>query len=247
MTDPTIPDLVARLRELHEKLQALQVGTPEFTAARQLFRDALQLSAPGILDALDHVGDAAAHSPDGGKEEGEPGFLSSDGVCPFCNCYADTPHTWRDCAHDLRERTQGLQERTDRLERDYAAANSTLREALAAFRLKVSEALGCTKLVHGVTPEPFTVAASDDVALGAIRDLKERSTWVPIEECGELEEGAEYLVRMKRGVLEPLITIARWTGAEWRVRIADVERYDYRAEHITHLHEMGPIRGPGEG
>lgn len=55
MTDPTIPDLVARLRELHEKLQALQVGTPEFTAARQLFRDVLQLSAPGILDALDHL------------------------------------------------------------------------------------------------------------------------------------------------------------------------------------------------
>jgi len=55
MTDPTIPELIARLRELHAKLQALQVGTPEFTAARQLFRDVLQLSAPGILDALDHL------------------------------------------------------------------------------------------------------------------------------------------------------------------------------------------------
>lgn len=69
MTDPTIPELVARLRELHAELQALQVGTPEFTAARQL---ALQLSAPGILDALDHVGDAnkmVPHSPDGGKVE----------------------------------------------------------------------------------------------------------------------------------------------------------------------------------
>src|SRR5690606_12452395 len=53
--DPTIPELVARLRELHAKLQALQVGTPEFTEARQLFRDVLQLSAPGILDALDHL------------------------------------------------------------------------------------------------------------------------------------------------------------------------------------------------
>lgn len=53
MPDPTIPEIVARLRELHAKLQALQVGTPEFTAARQLFRDALQLSAPGILDALE--------------------------------------------------------------------------------------------------------------------------------------------------------------------------------------------------
>jgi len=52
MPDPTIPELVARLRELHAKLQALQAGTPEFTAARQLFRDVLQLSAPAILDAL---------------------------------------------------------------------------------------------------------------------------------------------------------------------------------------------------
>lgn len=134
-SDPTIPELVARLRELHEKLQALQVGTPEFTAARQLFRDVLQLSAPGILDALDHIGDA--------------------------NKMASSP-------------------------------------------------------------------------------------WRPIEECGELEAG-EYPVRMKRGALEPLITIARWSGAEWQVRIVDAERYYYRAEHITHVHEMGPIRGPGEG
>lgn len=72
------------------------------------------------------------------------------------------------------------------------------------------------------------------------------SPWRPIEDYLSLAPG-EYMVRMKRGELEEHITIARWTGAEWRVRIADVERYDYRAEHITHLHDMGPIRGPGRG
>lgn len=54
--------------------------------------------------------------------------------------------------------------------------------------------------------------------------------WAPIEERGEL-----------------LITIARWSGAEWQVRIVDAERYYFRADHITHVHRMGPIRGPGEG
>lgn len=75
--------------------------------------------------------------------------------------------------------------------------------------------------------------------------------WRPIDECGELEGGKEYLVRMKRGKLDELITelitIARWSGAEWQVRIGDAERYSYRAEDITHVHRMGPIRGPGEG
>src|SRR5690606_1335237 len=95
----------------------------------------------------------------------------------------------------------------------------------------------------------------------AVRLVRERLTrmldslppsdpWLPIEECGELEAGAEYLVRMQRGKLDELITelitIARWSGAEWQVRIGDAERYYYRAEHITHVHRMGPIRGPGE-
>ena len=50
--------------------------------------------------------------------------------------------------------------------------------------------------------------------------------WAPIEERGEL-----------------LITIARWSGVEWQVRIVDAERH-YRAEHIAHVHCMGPVRGP---
>src|SRR5690606_37202572 len=66
--DPTIPEIVARLRELHAKLQALQVGTPEFTEARQLFRDVLQLSAPGILDALERDTEALARAWEEGAE-----------------------------------------------------------------------------------------------------------------------------------------------------------------------------------
>jgi hypothetical protein len=84
--------------------------------------------------------------------------------------------------------------------------------------------------------------------------LESLTTWLPIEECGELEAGAEYLVRMKHAATEALvvlvcelITIARWSGAEWQVRIGDAERYYYRADHITHVHRMGPIRGPGDG
>src|SRR5690606_12295073 len=95
-------------------------------------------------------------------------------------------------------------------------------------------------------------------ALPAILDALERqgphleslTTWRPIDECGELEAGAEYLVRMKHADTETLvvqvcelITIARWSGAEWQVRIVDAERY--RAEHIAHVHCMGPVRGPG--
>jgi hypothetical protein len=98
----------------------------------------------------------------------------------------------------------------------------------------------------------------------AVRLVRERLTrmldslppsdpWLPIEECGELEAG-EYLVRMKHADTETLvvpvcelITIARWSGAEWQVRIVDAERYYYRADHITHVHRMGPIRGPEEG
>ena len=68
MTGTAIPELVARLRELHEKLQALQVGTPEFTAARQLFRDVLQLSAPAILDALERGTEAFARAWEEGAE-----------------------------------------------------------------------------------------------------------------------------------------------------------------------------------
>lgn len=145
-------------------------------------------------------------SPDGVEVDG-PGPLSSDGVCPFCNCYADTPHTWRDCAHDLRETNRGLRERADRVTLDFTSANNGLREHLAQFRLKVCEALGCTKLVHGVTPEPFTVAASDDVALAAIRGLRERTTWHPISEPPSAEVhawcGGWYLLRHDDGELCP--------------------------------------------
>jgi len=112
----------------------------------------------------------------------EPGPLSSDGVCPFCNCYADTPHAWRDCAHDLRETAQGLAERAERVTRDSVAAISRVRGRLAEFRLRVSEAAGCTRVVTDVTPEPFTAAASDDVALETIRGLRERATWRPTTE-----------------------------------------------------------------
>jgi predicted nucleic acid-binding Zn-ribbon protein len=169
-------------------------------------RDGRAVKGEGRTDAealgqvRKQVGLPSPHSPDGRKVDG-PGPLSDDGVCPFCNCYADadTPHAWRDCARDLREVKQGLQERTDRLERDYAAANSRLREAFSAFRLKVSEALGCTKLVHGVTPEPFTVPADDQVVLETIRTIESRSTWRSITQVPTEEEhawcGGEYAVR----------------------------------------------------
>src|SRR5690606_10497101 len=75
--------------------------------------------------------------------------------------------------------------------------------------------------------------------------LAPSSPWRPIEDYLSLTPG-EYMVRMKRGELAEHITIARWSGAEWQVRIVDAERYYYRAEHITHVHSMGLIRGPGE-
>lgn len=100
----------------------------------------------------------------------------------------------------------------------------------------------CDLLAHVATSaDPEVVRMAEfEVSRGPVTDGVS-DPWVPIEERGELEAG-EYLVRMKE-----FITIARWSGAEWQVRIVDAERYYYRAEHITHVHRMGPIRGPGEG
>ncbi len=98
MTDPTIPEIVARLRELHAKAnpgpldlvrfdhddgdiswQSQQANPPHEVLTNVLASDLPQARAaveliveainalPAILDALDHVGDAVAHSPDGGN------------------------------------------------------------------------------------------------------------------------------------------------------------------------------------
>lgn len=90
MTDPTIPELVARLREIDSEwgdnwtlgideagnLLVLD-GEGEFVGALHEDSDRLaeavcelRKALPVILDALDHIGDAnkmVAHSPDGGK------------------------------------------------------------------------------------------------------------------------------------------------------------------------------------
>ncbi len=60
--------------------------------------------------------------------------------------------------------------------------------------------------------------------------------WVPIEECGELEEGRTYLVLVDGESLY----LANWQMGEWLT----IERI--HPSRITHVHQMGPIRGPGE-
>lgn len=67
--------------------------------------------------------------------------------------------------------------------------------------------------------------------------------WVPIEECGELERG-RYLVQLRSGAQ----IVALWSGDSegWVLRQRDLDEFDSPRD-ITHVHQMGPIRGPGEG
>lgn len=68
------------------------------------------------------------------------------------------------------------------------------------------------------------------------------SPWVPIEECGGLERG-RYLVQLRSGAQ----IVALWSGDSegWVLRQRDLDEFDSPRD-ITHVHQMGPIRGPGE-
>lgn len=88
----------------------------------------------------------------------------------------------------------------------------------------------------------------------AVRLVRERLTrmldslppsvpWRPIEECGELERG-RYLVQLRSGAQ----IVALWSGDSegWVLRQRDLDEFDSPRD-ITHVHQMGLIRGPGEG
>lgn len=68
------------------------------------------------------------------------------------------------------------------------------------------------------------------------------SPWCPIEECGELERG-RYLVQLRSGAQ----LVALWSGDSegWVLRQRDLDEFDSPRD-ITHVHQLGTIRGPGE-
>lgn len=87
----------------------------------------------------------------------------------------------------------------------------------------------------------------------AVRLVRERLTrmldslppsvpWRPIEECGELARG-RYLVQLRSGAQ----LVALWSGDSegWVLRQRDLDEFDSPRD-ITHVHQMGPIRGPEE-
>lgn len=87
----------------------------------------------------------------------------------------------------------------------------------------------------------------------AVRLVRERLTrmldglppsdpWRPIEECGELERG-RYLVQLRSGAQ----LVALWSGDSegWVLRQRDLDEFDSPRD-ITHVHQLGTIRGPGE-
>lgn len=87
----------------------------------------------------------------------------------------------------------------------------------------------------------------------AVRLVRERLTrmldslppsvpWRPIEECGELARG-RYLVQLRSGAQ----LVALWSGDSegWVLRQRDLDEFDSPRD-ITHVHQMGTIRGPGE-
>lgn len=71
------------------------------------------------------------------------------------------------------------------------------------------------------------------------------SPWRPIEECGALEDGwyDVWVVKPEYdGGAGQLMHARRFPSGEFVVA-----GLIYEAQHITHVHRMGPIRGPGEG
>src|SRR5690606_23406852 len=72
--------------------------------------------------------------------------------------------------------------------------------------------------------------------------LAPSSPWRPIEECGELARG-RYLVQLRSGAQ----LVALWSGDSegWVLRQRDLDEFDSPRD-ITHVHQMGTIRGPEE-
>lgn len=70
------------------------------------------------------------------------------------------------------------------------------------------------------------------------------SPWRPIEECGELEEKIDvmYLVWAQNERFAGS-HIAHRVNGEWK--LTDAPKF-FKTSDITHIHQMGPIRRPGE-
>lgn len=82
-------------------------------------------------------------------------------------------------------------------------------------------------------------------ATGLLRDELTSDPWLPIEECGELEDGwyDVWVVKPEYdGGAGQFMHARRFPSGEFVVA-----GLIYEAQHITHVHQMGPIRGPGEG
>lgn len=167
---------------------------------------------------------------------------------PTCNARAlsvNELHEFRSTI--LAERARHAEEvarlRDVHLDETRALDDLRLKE-IASLRDQLRRTEGARDVATRVAADHFGTICQLRDQLRKVEGERDEASdpWRPIEECGELARG-RYMVQLRSGAQ----LVALWSGDSegWVLRQRDLDEFDSPRD-ITHVHQMGTIRGPGE-